>query len=282
MQKQISKLPASRLPVTGNLTRAYVLSLIVVAVTAVASIIGLLYQTNIYPTEELRQSYAINDALNLIIGLPILLGSMWLAWRGRMIGLLLWPGALLYGLYNYTAYVFGLPLSFSAIIYLIIVFLSAYALFELLTNIDKHSVQAQLADAVPAKTAGWILTVFGILFIVRAAAMLIDASINQTMIPAAELGTLIADIILSLFWIAGGVLLLRRIALGYVSGLGLLFAISMLFVGLILLLLFQPIIADVPLVLMDIIVVAVMGLIVFIPFGFFVRTVVRKGVTNVS
>lgn len=282
MQKQISKLPASRLPVTGNLTRAYALSLIVVAVTAVASIIGLLYQTNIYPTEELRQSYAINDALNLIIGLPILLGSMWLAWRGRMIGLLLWPGALLYGLYNYTAYVFGLPLSFSAIIYLIIVFLSAYALFELLTNIDKHSVQAQLADAVPAKTAGWILTVFGILFIVRAAAMLIDASINQTMIPAAELGTLIADIILSLFWIAGGVLLLRRIALGYVSGLGLLFAISMLFVGLILLLLFQPIIADVPLVLMDIIVVAVMGLIVFIPFGFFVRTVVRKGETNVS
>ncbi|MEJ2749135.1 MAG: hypothetical protein P8183_14695 [Anaerolineae bacterium] len=112
--------------ITGNLRRAYALSLIVVVVTAVASIIGLLYQTAIYPTEELRQSYVINDALNLIIGLPILLGSMWLAWRGQMIGLLLWPGGLLYGLYNYTSYIFGLPLNLSAIIYLIIVFLSAY------------------------------------------------------------------------------------------------------------------------------------------------------------
>lgn len=70
--------------------------------------------------------------------------------------------------------------------------------------------------------------------------MLVNASNDQTMIPASELGTLLADMILSLFWIAGGILLLRRMPLGYASGLGLLFAICMLFVGLILLLLLQP------------------------------------------
>jgi hypothetical protein len=276
------KLDGALLPITGNLARVYVLSLIVVAVTAVTSVIGLLYQTTIYPTEELRQTYVINDALNLIIGLPILLGSMWLAWRRRMVGILLWPGGLLYGLYNYTACIFGMPLSLNTVTYLIIVFLSAYAIIELIKNMDKQAIQAQIADAVPIKTTGWLLVVFGILFIARAVATMVGAGINQTTIPAAEFGTLIADILLSLFWIAGGVLLLRRMSLGYVSGLGLLFAICMLFVGLVLLLLFQPAITDVPFVLMDVIVVAVLGLIFFIPFGLFVRGVVRKGESNVS
>lgn len=44
------------MPITGNLRRAYLVSWIVVFVTAVASMTGLLYQTAVYSTEELRQS----------------------------------------------------------------------------------------------------------------------------------------------------------------------------------------------------------------------------------
>jgi len=268
--------------VTGSLRRAYALSWIVVVVTAVASIVGLIVQTTFYPTEELRQAYVINDALNLIIGLPILLVSMWLTQRGRMVGLLLWPGGLLYGVYNYTAYIFGMPPRWNIAIYLIIVLLSAYAIFEILVNMDKQAIQAQIADAIPAKTTGWLLVVFGALFIARAGALMVDASLNQTAIPITELGTSIADIFLSLFWIAGGVLLLRRMPLGYVSGLGLLFAVCALFIGLILLLLFQPVFNGTPLILIDVIVVAVMGLIFFVLFGLFMRGVVQKGALLVS
>jgi hypothetical protein len=35
-----------------------------------------------------------NNVGNLVIGLAILLGAMGLARRGRLIGLLFWPGAL--------------------------------------------------------------------------------------------------------------------------------------------------------------------------------------------
>jgi hypothetical protein len=35
-----------------------------------------------------------------MIGLPILRGSMGLARRGKLLGLLLWPGALFYVLYH--------------------------------------------------------------------------------------------------------------------------------------------------------------------------------------
>jgi len=268
--------------VTGNLKRAHTLSWTVVVVTAVVSIVGLIYPTVIYPTEELRQAYVINDALNLIIGLPILLGSMLLARRGQMVGLLLWPGGLFYGVYNYTAYIFGMPLSWNVSIYLIIVLLSAYTGLEILTNMNKQVIHAQIADAVPTKTTGWLLVVFGALFIARAAALMVNAGINQTTIPIAEFGTSIADILLSLFWIAGGVLLLRRMPLGYVSGLGLLFAVCALFIGLILLLLFQPVFNGTPLILTDVIVLAVMGLIFFVPFGLFMRGVVQSGALHVS
>jgi len=51
---------------------------------------------------------------------------------------------------------------------------------------------------------------------------------------------------------------------------------SMLFIGLIMFLLLQPVLTDAPFVLVDIIVVFIMGLICFIPFGLFVREVASK------
>jgi hypothetical protein len=96
------------------------------------------------------------------------------------------------------------------------------------------------------------------------------------MLPISEISVLIADIVISIFFIAGGCLLLRRSSLGYVSGLGLLFVASMLFISLIMVLLLQPVLTNAPFVLVDIIVVSIMGLICFIPFGFFVREVVAS------
>jgi hypothetical protein len=55
--------------------------------------------------------------------------------------------------------------------------------------------------------------------------------------------------------------------------LGLLFQASMLFIGLIAFLLIQPVLTDAPFSLTDVLVVAVMGLVCFVPFGLFVRGV---------
>lgn len=259
-------------------TRAYGLSWIVVGVTAVASILGLLYPTQLYPTAELRQSYLTNDVINLIIGLPIILIAMWLARRDRLLGLLLWPGALLYGLYNYIAYVFGIPFGWSMVMHLAIVVGSGLAIFAILKNIDIQSVAARLADAVPVKTSGWILLLFGLLFFLRAVSMVANALVARTALPASEQGVVIADILISPLWMAGGALLLRRKPWGYVSGLGLLFAASMLFIGLIALLLLQPIFTEAAFALTDVLVVTAMGFICFIPFALFARGVAKRGI----
>lgn len=67
------------------------------------------------------------DAANLIL-VPILLGSMWLARRGSLIGLLLWPGALFDGLYAYAVYLVSAPFTTLVFVYVLLVTLSAFTL----------------------------------------------------------------------------------------------------------------------------------------------------------
>jgi hypothetical protein len=95
-------------------------------------------------------------------------------------------------------------------------------------------------------------------------------------IPKTELALLVTDFLISPAWVIGGLLLWRRQALGYVSGTGLLFQASMLFIGAIAVLALQPFLVDTPLLLADIIALIVMGAVCFIPFGLFVRGVVKS------
>jgi len=229
----------------------------------------------IYPAEELRDSFLPNDVVNLLIGVPILLGSIWLARRGRLVGLLCWPGALLFVLYNYIAYLFGVPFGAITLVYLALTLVSATSMFDLLRNIDRETVHEQLLGVVPARTSGWVLVVFGIAFTFRAVGILAGASTHQAMLPGSEIGVLIADMVLSILWVVGGALLIRRMPLGYASGLGLLFAGSALFIALILFMSFQPVSTDAPFDLAGVVVVFLMGSVCFVPTGLFMRGVLK-------
>lgn len=270
---------------------AYLLSLIISALMAGVSLVGLLYPSAVYPTVALRQSFMANDVVNLGVGLPILLGSLWLSrgdrsrWersrgdrssRDKLVGLLLWPGALLYVLYNYIAYLFAVPPGLVSIIYLVLILFSALNLIILLRDMDINNIHEHLSGAVPAKLSGWVLLVFGGAFFLRAINMLAQSLALRTMLPLTEVGVLVADLVVSILWMIGGVLLLRKHPLGYTSGLGLLFAACMLFLGLIAFLLLQPVVSGTSFALVDVIVVSIMALVCFIPFFLFLRGVLSK------
>jgi len=265
------------LPIRHNLTLVYIFSLIIAILMAAASIVGLLYPTVIYPTDDLLKSSMPNDVVNLFIGVPILLGSMWLARRGQLIGLLFWPGALFYVLYNYIAYVFGMPSNVMFLLYLTLVTLSAYTLIGLVASIDGTAVQQRLTGVVPERAAGGVLAGLGILFSLRVVGVIVGALVSRTPVAATELAVLVSDFVTSPAWIVGGVLLWRRKEFGYVTGLGLLFQASMLFIALIVFLLLRPFLTAAPFVLADVVVVFILGLICFIPFALFVRGVASKG-----
>ncbi len=256
-----------------NLKSEYFLSSVIAVLMALVSLAGLLFPNRLYPTTELRSSFLANEVVNLLIGLPILLLSMWRARRGHLDGLLLWPGALLYVLYNYIAYAIGMPLSWLSLVYSALVLLSGYAILDLLRKLDQDALQRQLGAYRLIKLSGWILTILGSLFLLRAVGMLVMTQMNQFLMPMTEVGVLIADMILSSLWIAGGILLIMRKPLGISGGLGLLFSASALFIALILFLLLGPVLTGMPLNPSDILVVTAMGMTCFIPFYFYLRAV---------
>ena len=264
------------LPIKRNLSLIYALSFIIAILMAAASVAGLLYQTIIYPTDELLQSFLANDIANLLIGLPMLLGSMWLTRRDKLIGLLFWPGALFFVLYNYLVYVIAMPLNAVFLLYLGSVVLSLYSLIGLVASIDGKAVQGRLASAVPERLAGGVLAGLGLLFFLLVIGTIINALISQSPITKTELALHTADFLISPAWVICGLLLWQRKALGYVAGLGVLFQASMLFIGLIIVLLIQPFLTTAPFVLVDVVVVFIMGLVCFIPFALFIRGVVSN------
>jgi hypothetical protein len=262
------------LPARHPRTLMYALSFLIAILMAAAAIIGLLYRTVVYPADELLQSFVPTDIVLLLIGLPLLLGSMELARRGKLLGLLLWPGALFFVLYHDLVYVFALPLSVAFLLHLTLLALNVYTLTGLLASIDGQAVQQRLTGCVPERVAGGILAGLGLLFLLRVIAVLVGALASQTPVAETELALHVSDFSIAPALVIGGVLLWRRKAFGYVAGLGLLFQASMLFVGLIIFLLLQPLLTAAPFALVDVAVILILGLICFVPFALFARGVV--------
>jgi hypothetical protein len=240
---------------------------------AAAAVMGILYRADLYPTDDLQQSLVPTDVANLLVGLPILLGSIWLARRGKLIGLLLWPGALFYVLYNYLVYVLVMPLNVAVLLHQALVVTSTYTLIGLMTSIDGEAVRRRLGGSVPERFAGGVLAGLGLLFLLRAAGVLVGALAGQETLAPTELAPNISDLLVAPALVIGGLLLWRRKAFGYVAGLGLLFQASMLFIGLIVFLLVQPFLTTAPFALLDVVVVAILGLICFVPLALFARGV---------
>jgi hypothetical protein len=263
---------SASLPITRRLTVLYALSLLIAVLMTVVSAAGLLYQTVFYPTDELRSWLVANDTFNLVVGLPFLLIPMWLARRGKLIGLLCWPGALFYVLYVYVAYVIGVPFGALFLPHLLLATLSAYTLIGLMVSIDGQAVRQRLMGIVPARTAGGILLGLAILTLLRQTALIATAVSSRSPVTPPELAPWIDDLAVGCPpLIVVGFELWRQKPLGYVGGAGFLLAYGFLALSLV------PILVSAsPVDLGGIVVVAIMAALCFAPFAFFVRGSMRS------
>ena len=269
--------PETRLPLTRSIKLPIALSVAICLLTAAVSLAGLVATAEAYPNEELIRAFLANDVVNLLVGLPILLLSLWLVRTQRLVGLLLWPGALVYTVYNYLVYVLAMPPNAAFVVHLLLVTLGWLALSAVLAAIDLRTVAALLSGRVPARLSGGVLSAFGALFALRALIALIVPMSSGVPLPNADVALNTADLLITPAWLLGGVLLWRRRALGYSAGLALLFQACMLFVGLIVVLLLQPALTGAPLALVDILVVAAMSMVAFVPFIRYLRGIRSVG-----
>jgi len=272
-----NRVQSNNLLVTRSLTLAYASSLTIALLMAVASIAGLLYQTHIYPADEAPYTFAATDVINLVVGLPALLGSMWLARRGKLVGLLCWPGRLLYVLFVYIMYAIRVPFGVLFLPYLILATLSAYTTIGLVASIGGEPVRRRLAGAVPERLAGGILAALSILYGLNAIGQIVTALVGQALIGTPEISHWIADLmIMCPAWLVGGFLLWRREALGYVAGAGLLLLGSTLFIGVVPIIVFEALYTASPIDVGAIVQMLVVGMVCFVPFGLFVRGIVKS------
>lgn len=176
---------------------------------------------------------------------------------------------------SWTIYNLTLVYAFSLVIALLMTVASIAGLLH------PDRLYQQLVDSVPERIAGGALTVSGVTFALLAIGTIVNGIVSQTPIVESELALQVSDFIISVAWIIGGALLWRREPLGYVTGTGLLFRASMLlFVGLLVYFALQPILTATPFPVVDFVAVSMMGLIVFVPFGLFVRGITSEKVTE--
>lgn len=270
------KSTASYLKVGTPSMLLYFLSLLLAGLMAAASGLGLLAPDSVYPDEALRQAFFPNDVVNLAIGLPALLAALWLAQRRNLVGLLFLPGALLFVLYTYLAYMFHQPAGWHDLLWMTIVGLSAYTLIGFTASLEIEAIARRLTGRVPARLTGGLLILFGAFVFVRVFFVIASTVKDPASVAAADLAILPADFLIAPAWILGGVLLLLRRQLGYAAGLGLLFQACMLFIGLMAFMLLQPVMTTGPFDLAGLLIVAAMSLVCIVPFGLFLRGAARN------
>lgn len=212
---------AEAMPIKRNIGPAYASSLLTSLVLAGASVAGLVRGSEgLYDAgSPLVQVSRGGDAANLALGVPVLLACMWLVRRGFLVGLLLWPGALLYVLYASALYLVGAPYSWLFFGEVALVTLSAWTLIGIVASLDLAEVRRRLT-AAPARLLGGALVLLALLayagLIATAAAAL--GTTEPAMRPQWVVDFAIGTPVL----LIGGALLWGHQSLGYAAAPGLL------------------------------------------------------------
>lgn len=176
---------------------------------------GLYYWDTVSSTAQMQA----NDLVTLVLGLPLLAFSFWLARRGSLRGRLLLTGTLGFILYTYVSMCFGAAYNRLFLVYVALFSLSLFAFILSLMSFDLATLPARFSERLPR---GWIagLLLFVAAFLALAWLSRIAATFAPGTIPALENTTsmFIQAMDLALIvplCVLAGALLLRRSAWGY-------------------------------------------------------------------
>jgi hypothetical protein len=177
---------------------------------------GLYYYDTVSTTAQMQG----NDLITLVVGLPLLLVSMWLAFRGSLRGRLLLTGTLGFFLYTYMSMSMLTAYNALFLVYVALFGLSLYAFILCMLTFDLADLPRHFDAGLPR---GWIAAV---LFAVGAFLALawfgrVIPELMNPQVPAALENTTTRVIqamdlvLIAPLAILAGVLLLRRSAWGY-------------------------------------------------------------------
>ncbi len=196
------------------------LTVVLAAVMAVQAASGVLLSEHYRDPDWINATWYANDWVTLALGMPLLLFGASAAARGSRRGELVWLGLLAYAAYNYAFYLFGARLNAFFLLYVASLVLAVTALIVALSRLDVAGLAASFASWLPARIIGGALTSIGLtlgaVWIVMWAAY-VFAGRTTPVDPEAFKVVAALDLVLMVPALtAGGVLLWRRTAWGYV------------------------------------------------------------------
>jgi hypothetical protein len=172
-----------------------------------------------YDTVSSAAQAKANDFVTLVLGLPLLAFSTWLAFRGSLRGQLLLTGTLGFFLYTYVSMAFLAAFNVLFLMYTALYSLSLFAFVLSMMSFDMETLPGRFLERLPR---GWIA---GLLFFVAGFLLLawlgrilpplfqgqapLLENATTMVIQAMDLGLILPLAVLS------GVLLLRRSAWGF-------------------------------------------------------------------
>lgn len=195
-------------------------SLLVCAGVVVASTSGLVAGERLTGESALVLVSRGADAANLLL-VPLVIGAMWSALRGSLVGMLIWPGALFYCLYAYVPALVGAEFSWLFFVHVGLVTGSAFTVIGIVGCMDTETVRGgwspRAARVIGAALATIALAAFAGLA-ASALGALGDPGREAAMRPLAVADWAVGTPAL----LAGGVLLWLRAPMGYAAAPGLL------------------------------------------------------------
>jgi len=211
------------LPLASDISLVYPLTSLVAALLFISSLSGLLYGgSGLYDVEaETLPALFAQDALALVLGIPLLLGSAWRAQGGSTRALLCWMGMLFYVAYFWYFYIFGVPFTVLFPAYIGLVSMSMYGVLALLFALDLEILKARFDLGTPVRAIAVFLMTTALFF----AGLWLSAIANHLLAGTgldrvSHLVIAVDGVVLLPLTFAGGWWLWRRRALGYaVAGL---------------------------------------------------------------
>jgi hypothetical protein len=177
---------------------------------------GLYYYDTISTAAQMQG----NDLITLVVGLPLLAVSTWLAFRGSLRGRLLLAGTLGFFLYTYASMSVLTAYNALFLVYVALLALSLYAFILSLLAIDVDDLPRSFSPRLPRRWVAGVLFAIGGFLTLAWIARIVPEMLQPQVPPALENTTTRVIQAMDLALIAplaflGGLLLLRRKPWGY-------------------------------------------------------------------
>jgi ABC-type multidrug transport system fused ATPase/permease subunit len=162
------------------------------------------------------------DLVTLVVGLPMLLAGLWFYRKGSLRGSLLLAGTFGYLLYTYLSYCMLSSFNELFLVYVVLFTFNLFALIGTILSINVSALPEQFTSKTPVKAIATLLFVMAGFLFLAWGGRIIPALINgETPVGLDNATTLVIQVLdLGLivpFSLVGGLLLLKRKPLGYLT-----------------------------------------------------------------